>query len=102
MQTRVFFTNIVHCYPYTQQMLDEGVAPNPAAIWNWGRNQPGAHLIPVTQRQLQLTMLPRTVGTFNRFGLHVNKLRYRCDGYAERFLKGGNGIVAFNPENVPR
>jgi hypothetical protein len=45
-------------------------------------------------------MLPRTIGTFNRFGLHVNKLRYRCDGYAERFLKGGNAIVAYNPENV--
>jgi hypothetical protein len=81
-------------------MLDEGVAPNPAAIWDWGCRQPGAHLIPVTQRQLQLTMLPRTIGTFNRFGLHVNKLRYRCDGYAERFLKGGNAIVAYNPENV--
>lgn len=93
-------SRIIEAYPYTQQMLDEGVAPNPAAIWDWGCRQPGAHLIPVTQRQLQLTMLPRTMGTFNRFGLHVNKLRYRCDGYAERFLKGGNAIVAYNPENV--
>lgn len=93
-------SRIIEAYPYTQQMLDEGVAPNPAAIWNWGCKQPGAHLIAVSQRQLQLTMLPRTVGTFNRFGLHVNKLRYRRDGYAERFLRGGNAIVAYNPENV--
>ena len=30
----------------------------------------------------------------------VNKLRYRNDDYTERYLKGGQAIVAYNPDDA--
>ncbi len=47
-----------------------------------------------------LTLLPRTTGKFSRYGLKVNKLRYHCAGYTERYLSGGDVTVAYNPEDV--
>ena len=90
---------IIESFPYTQQMLDDKVAPHANTIWNWGKTQPGANIIPVSRIELRMTLLPRTTGTFARDGLHANRLRYRCDGYTERFLRGGKVVVAYNPDD---
>ena len=60
----------------------------------------GANLITVDQRELILTLLPRTIGKFDRTGLKVNKMRYHCDGYTEQYLSGGTVTIAYNPEDV--
>ena len=91
---------IIQQFPYTPEMIDAAIQPHSNAIWSWGLNQPGAHLISVTQAQLHLTLLPRTQGKFCRNGLHVNKLRYRHNAYTERYLSGGSVIVAYDPDNA--
>lgn len=91
---------ILTAFPYTEQMIAKGVKPYASEIWNWGRTQAGATLIQTDYKQLILTLLPRTSGHFNRKGLHVNKLRYHCEGYTERYLKGGTAVCAYNPEDA--
>lgn len=91
---------IVENFPYTEDMVSAGVKPYASCIWNWGKSQMGATLISVDSRELMLTLLPRTMGKFSRYGLKVNKLRYHCDGYTEQYLAGGTVTVAYNPENV--
>lgn len=91
---------IIQQFPYTKAMIAAQVSPYSNQLWHWGKEQPGANLISVTQKQLYLTLLPRTQGTFCRDGLHVHKLRYRHDGYTEQFLAGGNITVAYDPDNT--
>jgi hypothetical protein len=91
---------IIENFPYTESMINDGVRPYASAIWEWGKSQMGANLIAVDSRELILTLLPRTIGKFGRTGLEVNKMRYHCDGYTERYLSGGTVTVAYNPENV--
>ena len=43
---------IIENYPYTDDMLVEGVQPYAATIWNYGRKQPSADLIPVSREKL--------------------------------------------------
>jgi len=91
---------IIENFPYTEDMISNGVKPYASAIWNWGKAQIGSNLISVDSRELILTLLPRTTGKFSRNGLKVNKLRYHCEGYTEQYLIGGTVIVAYNPEDV--
>ena len=35
-----------------------------------------------------------------RSGLKVKGMRYHAGGYTERYLKGGEAVVAYNPEDV--
>ena len=91
---------IMENFPYTEDMLKVQVKPYASAIWEWGRSQMGANLITVDSRVLILTLLPRTIGKFGRTGLEVNKMRYHCGGYTERYLSGGTVTVAYNPEDV--
>jgi len=91
---------VIENFPYTEEMFAAGVKPHASDLWNWGRSQMGANLIPVGERELMLTLLPRTTGVFSRHGLRVNSLRYHCDGFAERYLSGGTVTVAYNPEDV--
>lgn len=91
---------IVEKFPYTEALIAENVKPYANCIWNWGKSQIGANLIEVGTKEIILTLLPRTTGKFSRFGLKVNKMRYHCDGYTERYLKGGEVTVAYNPEDV--
>ena len=91
---------IIENFPYTEAMLAENVKPYASCIWNWGKSQMGTNLIEVGAKDLVLTLLPRTTGKFSRFGLKVNKMRYHCDGYTERYLNGGEVTVAYNPEDV--
>ena len=85
---------------YTEEMLNQRVEPFPNQVWNYGKEQVGANLISVDETCLTMTLLPRTNGRFTRKGLQVNGLRYKQENFTERFLKGGNCVVAFNPDNV--
>lgn len=87
-------------FPYSEEMIAAGVQPYASSIWNWGRSQIGDNLISVHERDLLLTLLPRTTGRFSRQGLTVNKLRYHRDGLTEQYLSGGEVVVAYNPEDV--
>ena len=55
---------------------------------------------PVSREELIQTLLPRTTGRFMRSGLKVKGMRYHAGGYTERYLKGGEAVVAYNPEDV--
>ena len=66
---------VIENFPYTEEMITAGVKPYSSAIWNWGKGQMGANLVAVSERELALTLLPRTTGKFSRQGLRVNKLR---------------------------
>ncbi len=91
---------IIENFPYTEAMIDAQVKPYASCIWEWGKSLIGANLIGVDSRELMLTLLPRTTGKFGRTGLKVNKLRYHCEGYTEKYLSGGMVTVAYNPEDV--
>ncbi|RXE59637.1 Mu transposase C-terminal domain-containing protein [Acetivibrio mesophilus] len=87
-------------FPYTEAMIEAGIKPNANSIWEWGKNQPGVNLISVSTEQLVLTLLPRTIGKFTRFGLKANKMRYHHPNYVEKYLQGKEAVVAYNPEDV--
>lgn len=91
---------IVENFPYTEDMILADIKPYASCIWNWGKSQMGANLIEVGAKELILTLLPRVIGKFSKFGLKVNKMRYHCDGYTEQYLNGGEVVVAYNPEDV--
>ena len=91
---------VLQDFPYTNDMLSSEIQPYSNCIWNWGKTQSGANLISVGYDELVLTLLPRTTGKFSRKGLTVNKLRYKNDGFAEQYLRGGTAVAAYNPDDV--
>lgn len=91
---------IIENYPYTDAMLSAKVKPYASDIWEWGKLQIGANLIDIDEKELVLALLPRTEGKFSRFGLKVNRMRYHCEGYTEQYLKGGDCVAAYNPDDV--
>ena len=108
---REFEQIILHCivyynssrvvdFPFTEEMLADGVKPNASSIFAWGKKQMGANLISIDPSALILTLLPRATGTFTRKGLRVHGLRYKHDDYTEAFLSEGEVTVAYNPEDV--
>lgn len=90
---------VLNEFPYTEDMLEEGVKPYPNVIWNMGKSQ-GDELIRTTPKDLVKTLLPRVNGSFRRKGLMVNGLRYKNSNYNEAYLQGNDVIVAYNPEDV--
>ena len=106
-----FETIVLHCiiyyntklllenFPFTEDMLKAQVKPFANCIWNYQLESLGSNLISVTTENLILTLLPRTNATFSRKGLKANGLRYKCEGFTERFLSGGTAVVAYNPED---
>ena len=108
---REFEQIILHCivyynshrvvdFPFTEEMLADGVKPYASSIFAWGKKQMGANFITVAPQKLIQTLLPRTTGTFTRKGLRVHGLRYKHDDYTESYLSGGEVTVAYNPEDV--
>ena len=91
---------VIENYPYTEDMLSVGIKPYAADIWEYGKRQSSEDLIDVDYETLMLTLLPRTIGTFTRYGLKVNHLRYHAEGFTERYLGGGEVTVAYNQDNV--
>ena len=91
---------IIKDYPYTDEMIELNIQPYANCIWEYGKTMPGANLISVKQKQLMLTLLPRTIGKFERKGLMVNKMRYKNMDFTEKYLTGGIVDVAYNPDDV--
>ena len=91
---------IIENYPYTEEMVRAKVEPYANSIWNWGKLQMGADLISISAEQLILNLLPRTTGKFSRYGLKVNRMRYKHDNYIEQYLSGKEVTVAYNPDDV--
>lgn len=78
------------------------VQPFANELWNFCFPISKNNLIEVNDELLRLTLLPRGTGYFKRDGLNVNKLRYKNLAYTERYLKGGECVIAYNPENVSK
>ena len=93
---------IIEDFPFSKEMLEQKIPPYANSIWNWGKEQSGTNLIPVSYDDLVLTLLPRTTGKFSRNGLRVNKLRYKNDAFTEHYLRGGTATVSYNPDDVSR
>lgn len=91
---------VIKDFPYDEQMLQNKVQPHSNTIWKWGLTLPGANLISIDDEKLILTLLPRVKGKLNRFGLHVNKMRYHNSNFTEEYLRGEEAVVAYNPEDV--
>lgn len=90
---------ILERFPFTEDMLSDEIKPYANEIWNYGKTQIGANLISISKQKLMYTLLPRTSGKFTRSGLKVNKMRYYCEGFTEQYLKGGEVLVAYNPDD---
>lgn len=103
---------IIHCilfynckrvlenFPYTEEMLSQGIKPYASDIWNYGCGQDGCNLIKVDRDQLILTLLPRAAGKFTRYGLAVNGMHYHNINFREQYLNGKECLAAYNPDNV--
>lgn len=98
----VFYNSsrILNNFPYTEEMLNTEVKPYACEVWKWGCGRKEANLLDVTQNQLLLTLLPRTMAKFTRFGLKANKLRYHNENFAEEYLEGKEAMVAYNPDDI--
>ena len=90
---------VIENYPYCSEMLVNEVPPHANEIWNWKKTHQDSNLIDVSKTEISLTLLPRTTGRFTRYGLKANGLRYFANGYKERFLQGGESVVAYDPQN---
>lgn len=109
---RQFETILLHCiiyynskrvvdFPFTKQMLDDGVKPYAMNIFEWAReNGAGTNLLEVDAETLRLTMLPRTTAKFTRKGLILKGLRYKAEGFQDEYLDGNKVEAAYNPDNV--
>lgn len=93
-------SRIIENFPFTKEMLEKKINPYASEIWNYGKKEVGANLLTVSKEELIMCLMPRTTGRFSRFGLRVNKLRYRHDNYTEKYLTGGEVTVAYNPDDV--
>lgn len=93
---------IIEDFPFTGEMLAQPVTPRANSIWNWSKERAGANLISCTQRDLTMTLLPRTTGKFSRHGLKVNQLRYKNEAFTEQYLSGGTAVVAYDPDDISR
>lgn len=101
IHTIIYYNNrVLENFPYTEDMITDGIVPIPAGIWNYQTEHGNSNLLSVSREQLILTLLPRTEGRFTRRGLVVNKMRYDADGFTEEYLNGGKCTVAFNPDDA--
>ena len=93
-------------YPFSEDMLTNNVLPYANAIFSYGLSLNTANMLSIDKRTLLLTLLPRTIGRFDRTGLIVNKMRYKNSNeadnslFAENYLSGGKVMVAYDPDNV--
>ena len=95
-------SRVIENYPYSPEMLEANVPPHANEIWNWKKTHQESNLIDISKTEISLTLLPRTNGKFTRYGLKANGLRYFANGYKEKFLKGEDVIVSYNPKNCEK
>jgi len=93
---------IIKDYPYSEEMIRARIAPHPKDIFGFGRKQEGVNLIPVSEKKLIMTLLPRTKAKFSRKGLIVFGLRYNCKdiNFTEQYLSKKEAVVSYNPDNT--
>ncbi|MCI9127864.1 MAG: transposase [Eubacterium sp.] len=94
--------HILKNFPFTEEMLGMEIKPYSNSIWQYGlKNLRVCNVLKdITKEQIVLTLLPRTTGSFSRFGLKANGLRYFAEGFFERCLKGGKVTVAYDRTDV--
>ncbi len=94
--------HIIYNFPFTEEMIEMGIEPYSNRIWKYGlEHLRGINVLTdVTKEQIVLSLLPRTLGRFSRLGLKVNGMRYFCEGFFERCLKGGEATVAYDRSDV--
>ena len=80
--------------------MENRVKPYANSVWNWGIQQEGVNLLEIDKEQMILTLLPRTVGKFSKYGLKVNKMRYHNPNYTQQYLLSIQTEVAYNPSDV--
>ena len=90
---------VIKNFPFSEAMIGK-INPYANEIWNYKRSICDENLISISPQNLLLCLLPRTKGVFKRNGLKVNNLRYKHNTYTEMYLKGGEVLVAYNPEDV--
>ena len=66
---------IISEYPYTDAMIRAQVRPYACDLWAHKLTEPGTNLISAAEKDIVLTLLPRTEGRFTRYGLKANRLR---------------------------
>lgn len=91
---------ILEYFPYTEEMLAGNITPYACSVWDYMVGQGRANLIQTTRQQMALTLMPRAKGRFTQYGLKANGMRYHNPNYTERYLKGGEVSVAYNPDNT--
>lgn len=91
---------LVPNFPFSEKMLSDNIVPCSSNIYQWSASLPGANLLDIAEADLILTLLPRASGHFTRKGLIANGLRYKNLSYTEKYLSGGNAVIAFNPDDV--
>lgn len=91
---------ILPSFPFTEDMMENRVKPYANSVWNWGIQQEGVNLLEIDKEQMILTLLPRTVGKFSKYGLKVNKMRYHNPNYTQQYLLSNQIEVAYNPSDV--
>lgn len=79
---------IVGNFPYTKEMISDGVKPYAASIFEWGRKQPGADLIKVSKEKLIQVLLPRTGGKIQSLWIEGQRYEIPCRGLYRRIFEG--------------
>ncbi len=95
-------SRIIGTEGFTPDMLNKGILPHAHNVWNYAYTKADANFIAVDSKTLNMTLLPRTKGTFTRRGLSALKQRYRhCEGnFTSDYLNGGPCLVAYDPADI--
>lgn len=91
---------VVENFEYTDEMLDEMIAPHAQDIYSYAVEKRLCNLIDVSAEQIYLSLLMRVKARFSRRGLIVNNLRYYRSGYVEECLREEECTVAFDVSDV--
>lgn len=97
----VFYNSerVLENFPYSEELLNQNIKPFANEIWNYCYSDVQNNLLDVTKEELVLTLLPRTIGKFSKYGLKVNGMRYHNDNYIQKYLEGKSVTVAYNPDD---
>jgi len=85
--------------PYNKQYLK----PYSSALFSDSIQENPNNFIDVEKETIDILFLPRTTGTFTRFGLKVGKLYYKAFDFVNDFLNGSkNEEVIYNPDDCSK
>ena len=90
---------VLNNFPYTDNMLENRIQPYANDIFQYGLSLDGVNLIDINKEQIELTLMPRTIGKFTRTGLIVNNVRYKNKNFSEQYLSNKEVSVTYNPDD---